>query len=168
MYWLQRTRGLALLGLMTGAGCAGNGQGLDQNGRPRGSDGSSGRPLTADLHAIQDSIFTPIRKRSRIGPSAPDGVRRDAADSFNLLTGIPSAEVPNVLQAMLGEPGNSFLISKLESSAGIVGAQMPFGGAYLPQASTDVIRQWVTNCAQMPQTVSAAWIRALRRWAARR
>ena len=128
MTWVRQTRRLVLLGLLTAAGCAGNGQGLDQNGRPIGSDGGSGGPLTADLQSIQDNIFTPICTRCHIGASAPEGLRLDAADSFNLLVGIPSAEEPNVLRVAPGDPDNSYLIRKLEGSSGIVGVQMPFGG----------------------------------------
>ncbi|HEY5101200.1 MAG TPA: Ig-like domain-containing protein [Steroidobacteraceae bacterium] len=155
MAWIRQTRRLALLGLLASAGCAGNGQGLDQNGRPVGSDGGSGAALTADLQSIQDNIFTPICTRCHIGASAPEGLRLDAADSFDLLVGISSAEEPNVLRVAPGDPDNSYLIRKLEGSSGIVGVQMPFGGPYLPQATIDVIRQWITNGAQKPQSLAA-------------
>jgi Bacterial Ig-like domain len=156
MSWIRLTRGLAWLSLLAGAGCAGNGEGLDQNGRPLGSEAGSGAPLTADLQSIQDNIFTPICTRCHIGASAPEGLRLDAADSYNLLVGVPSVEDPSVLRVMPGEPDNSYLIRKLEGSSGIVGVQMPFGGPYLPQSSIDVIRQWITNGAQRPQSLSAA------------
>jgi len=153
---MRRTRELALLGLLANAGCTGSGQGLDQNGRPIGSDASSSAPLTADLQSIQDNIFTPICTRCHVGASAPEGLRLDAADSFNLLVGVPSAEDPSVLRVMPGEPDNSYLIRKLEGSSGIVGVRMPFDGPYLPQSTIDVIRQWITNGAQKPQSLSAA------------
>jgi hypothetical protein len=162
MPWIRRTRGLALLCLFMGAGCAGNGQGLDQNGRPIGSESGSTGPLTADLQSIQDNIFTPICTRCHIGASAPEGLRLDTADSYNLLVGVPSAEDPSVLRVMPGDPDDSYLIRKLEGGPGIVGAQMPFGGPYLPQASIDVIRQWITNGAQKAASLNAALdIRAL-------
>jgi methionine-rich copper-binding protein CopC len=121
---------------------------LDQNGQPIGSEGGgSNVPLTADLQSIQDNVFTPICTRCHIGASAPEGLRLDAADSYNLLVGVPSVEVPTLLRVMPGDPDESYIILKLQGSAGIVGAQMPFGGPYLPQSTIDVIRQWITDGA---------------------
>lgn len=145
-----------MLYLLAGAGCAGNGQGLDQNGRPIGSESAAAGPLTADLQSIQDNIFTPICTRCHIGASAPEGLRLDTADSYNLLVGVPSAEDPSILRVMPGDPDASYLIRKLEGDPGIVGAQMPFGGPYLPQASIDVIRQWITNGAQKESALNVA------------
>jgi hypothetical protein len=45
-----------------------------------------------------------------------------------------------------GDPGNSYLIQKLEGTAA-AGAQMPLGRAPLPQATIDVLRQWITDGA---------------------
>src|SRR5258708_19153621 len=60
----------ALLLLGGTAGCAGNGQGLDQNGQPI-SAGGSGGPITADFHSIQNNVFTPICSKCHIGGRAP-------------------------------------------------------------------------------------------------
>jgi hypothetical protein len=148
MLWNGPPRGLALLAILAVAGCAGNGAGLDQNGQPIGSEASgSNGPLTADLQSIQDNVFTPICTRCHIGASAPEGLRLDAADSYNLLVGVPSAEVPSLLRVMPGDPDESYLVLKLQGSAGIVGGQMPLGGPYLPQSTIDAIRQWITDGA---------------------
>src|ERR1700734_375221 len=126
----------ALLIASCAAGCAGNGQGLDQNGQPiSAGGGSSGGPITADLQSIQDNIFTPICTKCHIGAGAPEGLQLDAAHSYALLVGVPSAEVPTTLRVKPGDPTNSYIIQKLQNSAGIVGAQMPFGGPYLPQST---------------------------------
>jgi hypothetical protein len=148
MLWSGRAVGLVLLACLACAGCAGNGAGLDQNGQPLGSEGSgSTAPLTADLQSIQDNVFTPICTRCHIGASAPEGLRLDAADSYSLLVGVPSAEVPSLLRVMPGDPDKSYIVLKLQGSAGIVGGQMPLGGPYLPQATIDAIRQWITDGA---------------------
>ncbi len=134
-----------VLGAITG--CAGNGKGLDQNGQPIGSGSSGAAPLTADFQSIQDNVFTPICTACHIGASAPQGLQLDAAHSYNLLVGVPSAEQSSVLRVKPGDPDNSYLVRKLEGAAGITGEQMPFGGPYLPQATIDVIRQWITDGA---------------------
>ncbi len=138
------------------AGCAGNGEGLDQNGQPISPGGSSGGPVTADFQSIQDNVFTPICSKCHIGASAPEGLQLDAAHSYNLLVGVPSAERPDLLRVNPGNPDISYMVLKIEGASGIVGAQMPFGETPLPQATIDAIRQWITNGAPKAAAASAA------------
>jgi hypothetical protein len=143
----------AALSLVGGAaGCAGNGVGLDQNGQPIG--GGGGGPITADLRSIQDNVFTPICSQCHIGASAPFGLQLDAAHSYNLLVGVPSAEQSNLLRVKPGDPDNSYMVHKIEGAAGIVGGRMPLGETPLPQATIDAIRQWIANGA--PNVPAAA------------
>lgn len=135
------------------AGCAGNGDGLDAGGRPVG-DGSGGGPLTADFASIQEHVFTPICTACHAGANAPQGLRLDSANSYDLLVGIPSNEASSVQRVKPGDPDHSYLIQKLEGRAS-VGARMPFGGPYLDQATIDVIRQWITDGAQRSSTAAA-------------
>jgi methionine-rich copper-binding protein CopC len=138
-------------------GCVGNGDGLDANGNPLGSTSTSGpAPLTADFQSIQDNVFTPICTRCHSGAGAPEGLQLDAAHSYALLVGVPSAEVPGTLRVKPGDPTDSYLIQKLQGSSGIVGAQMPFGGPYLPQSTIDVIQEWITAGAQASATATTA------------
>jgi hypothetical protein len=137
------------------SGCVGNGMGLDANGNPIGSDSSAPPPLTADFQSIQDNVFTPICTRCHIGADAPEGLQLDQAHSYALLVGVPSAEVPTVLRVKPGDPTDSYIIEKLQGSAGIVGVQMPFGGPYLPQSTIDVIKQWISNGAAAPSAAAA-------------
>jgi hypothetical protein len=136
-------------------GCAGNGNGLDANGNPL-TPGSSGiAPLSADFDSIQENIFTPICSVCHVGGGAPEGLRLDAANSYNLLVGIPSTEVPSILRVKPGDPVNSYIIQKLQGHAA-VGAQMPFGGPYLSTATIAFIQQWITNGAPPSSTAAAA------------
>lgn len=129
------------------AACAGNGVGLDANGQPLGSGSGVPPPLTADFQSIQDNVFTPICVRCHSGAGAPEGLALDAAHSYALLVGVPSNEDAGLLRVKPGVPDSSYLVLKLEGSPGIVGAQMPFGGPPLPQATIDVIRQWIISGA---------------------
>jgi hypothetical protein len=154
----MRYRAFALAVLCIAAvaitGCAGNGNGLDSNGRPPDSGGSGGRPLTADFQSIQDHVFTPVCTVCHAGASAPQGLRLDAVNSYDLLVGVPSTEVPSTLRVKAGDPDRSYLIQKLEGHAA-VGAQMPFGEPPLPAATIAVIRQWITDGAQRSATAVA-------------
>ena len=136
------------------AGCAGNGEGLDANGRPIGEGGGGGGVLTADFASIQQHVFTPICTVCHAGAGAPQGLRLDAANSYDLLVGVPSNEVPGLQRVKPGDPEASYLIQKLEGHAS-VGARMPLGGPYLEQATIDVIRQWITDGAQRSASAAA-------------
>lgn len=149
------------LAVITGlAGCAGNGDGLNSKGLPIGSSGGGGGgtgttgPFTADFQSIQDNVFTPICSPCHSGASAPKGLMLDAAHSYNLLVGVASTEVPSLDRVKAGDPDSSYIIIKLTNGAGIVGQQMPLGENPLPQATIDVIRQWITNGAP-PATAAA-------------
>jgi hypothetical protein len=149
----------ALAVITTLAGCAGNGDGLSSKGLPIGSSSGGGGgtgtgPFTADFQSIQDNVFTPICSPCHSGANAPRGLMLDAAHSYNLLVGVPSVEVPSLDRVKAGAPDNSYIIIKLTNGAGIVGSQMPLGESPLPQATIDVIRQWITNGAP-PATVAA-------------
>jgi hypothetical protein len=80
----------------------------------------------------------------------------DAAHSYNLLVGVPSAEQPSLLRVKPGDPDNSYMVRKIEGAAGILGGQMPLGETPLPQATIDAIRQWIADGAQNAATPAAS------------
>jgi hypothetical protein len=143
------------------AACSGSGAGLDANGRPLVSGGGGTGPLTADFDSIQAHVFTPICTVCHVGASAPEGLRLDSANSYSLLVGVPSTEVPSNLRVAPGDPNNSYVIEKLEGHAA-VGAQMPYGGPYLSADVIAVIRQWITDGAQRSAAPAKALVRAFR------
>jgi hypothetical protein len=150
--------GAALI-LLILAACAGNGEGLDANGRPLVPGGGDALPvLSADFDSIQANIFTPICSVCHVGGGAPEGLRLDAANSFNLLVGVPSTEVPSLMRVKPGDPDNSYIIQKLEGHAA-VGGQMPFGcptsQPCLTTSTIAFIRQWITDGAQPSATAAA-------------
>ena len=149
---------LTLVAAAALAGCAGNGQGLDANGQPIGSSGSTGggsSAITADFQSIQDNVFTPICTQCHIGAGAPQGLQLDQAHSYSLLVGVPSNEEPAVLRVKAGDPDNSYIVQKLENAASIVGKQMPLDQMPLPAATMTAIRQWIANGA-MPATAASS------------
>lgn len=102
----------------------------------------------ANFSEIQANIFVPncATTGCHLGAGAPQGLRLDDANSYGMLVGVPSSESSSTLRVAPGDPGNSYLIQKLEGSAS-VGAQMPLGAPALEQASIDVIRQWISDGA---------------------
>jgi hypothetical protein len=136
------------------AACAGNGIGLDANGRPVGQGGGDTGALTADFASIQSHVFTPICTACHAGAAAPQGLRLDATNSYALLVGVPSNEVPSLQRVRPGDPGNSYIIQKLEGHAA-VGAQMPLGGPYLDAPTIATIRQWISDGALAPPAAAS-------------
>ena len=156
MHISRRGSWAALMTVICSAGCAGNGEGLDQNGQPLSSGGTSTGAITADFQSIQDNVFTPICSKCHIGASAPEGLQLDADHSYNLLVGVPSAEQPSLLRVKPGDPDDSYMVHKIEGLPGIDGGQMPLGETPLPQATIDAIRQWITNGAPNAPAAAAA------------
>lgn len=141
------------------AACAGNGEGLDANGNPLVPGSSGPPPLSADFESIQENIFTPICSVCHAGATAPEGLRLDAADSYNLLVGVPSTEVPSLDRVKPGDPTDSYIIQKLQGHAA-VGAQMPDGcpttQPCLSASTIAFIQQWITNGAPPAAAAAAA------------
>lgn len=147
------------------AGCGGgSGEGLDSNGRPivPGSGSGGGGALTAEFQSIQDHVFTPICTACHAGGAAPQGLRLDAVNSYAMLVGVSSIEVPSVLRVAPGRPDDSYLIQKLEGYAA-VGARMPLGGPYLDAETITTIRQWITGGALQTAIAPASQRLALAR-----
>jgi hypothetical protein len=151
-----------LLALMLAAGIAagcggGSGDGADNGVPPEPPPPSSFGP---NFSEIQDQVFTPTCAVSgcHTGAAAPEGLRLDEANSFGMLVDVASSQVPSILRVAPGDPDNSYLIQKLEGTAS-VGAQMPEGGPPLPQASIDVIRQWIIDGAIDDRAPSSEAIR---------
>ena len=110
-----------------------------------GSGGVVG-PLEPNFNSIQANVFDQVCEHCHSGANAPVGLRLDAANSYANLVGVPSGERPNLRRVAPGDANNSYIIQKLEGTAGI-GERMPAGLPALPQSDINVIRQWIANGA---------------------
>jgi hypothetical protein len=138
---------LPIVAILLLAGCAGNGQGLDENGNPVGNDG--GLPVAFDptFSNIQQNVFSAICIECHVGNTAPEGMRLDPQNAFSNLVGVPSVERPDLLRVKPGDPNNSYIIQKLEGGPGIVGGQMPLNRPPLSQETINAIRLWIAQGA---------------------
>lgn len=134
------------------AACAGDGGGLDQNGRPA-SNGPT--PLLPQFESIQSNVFTPICTACHSGAAAPLGLRLDAGASYAMLVNAPGVQAPALNRVTPGNPDASYLIHKIEGIA-TAGGRMPLNGPALPAETIAVIRQWIADGAQPSATAPVA------------
>jgi hypothetical protein len=127
----------------------GTGEGLDANGRPI-EEGGANTPLAPTLASLQQNVFTPACTGCHAGAAAPQGLRLDAANSYAMLVGVPSVEVPGLLRVAPVNPEASYLVHKLDGNAA-VGARMPLGGPFLDAATIAIVRQWIAAGARREQ-----------------
>lgn len=140
----------ALAATLLIAGCAGNGDGLDENGRP--VDNSGAVPLAPTFASIQANVFTPVCTTCHAGAAAPLGLRLDAGSSYAMIVNAPSVEVPGLRRILPGDPDASYLIQKIEGRAA-GGGRMPLNLPPLPAETIAVMRQWVAQGA--PRSVAS-------------
>ena len=105
------------------------------------------------LTQVQTNVFTPLcsgchNGSNPAGGALPGSMDLRAGSSFASIVNVPSIEQSTLQRVKPGDPGNSYLIHKVEGTAGITGAQMPFGGPFLDQPTIDTIRSWITGGAQ--------------------
>jgi hypothetical protein len=67
--------------------------------------------------------------------------------SYQSLINQPSQQVNSLMRVEPGAPARSYLLMKIEGSAGIVGERMPRRAAPLPSSETERLRVWIQQGA---------------------
>jgi len=139
---------LATILSTTLAACGGGGGGGAGGGDPYVEPTPTPSTFGPNFSEIQSNVFTPTCAVSGChqGAGAPQGLRLDAVNSYGLLVGVASMEVPALMRVMPGDPTNSYIIQKLEGTAAI-GGRMPLNQPALPATSITTIRQWIADGA---------------------
>ena len=97
-----------------------------------GSGGAIG-PLAPNFDSIQANVFEPVCEHCHSGANAPAGLRLDAANSYVASSASRASSGRTCCASHRATPNNSYLIQKLEGTAG-VGERMPAG---LPAAAAE-------------------------------
>jgi len=129
--------------LITACG-GGTGEGLDENGRPISS---TQQPLVATLTSIQENVFSVncALPGCHIPAIAPFGLVLSSTElSAQTLLNTDSFERPTVKRIEPFDPGNSYIIQKIEGKSG---NRMPLGRPALSPEVIAVIRQWISEGA---------------------
>lgn len=69
--------------------------------------------------------------------------------AYNSLVNAPSLNRPGEVFVRPGDPDNSYLVKKLEGTAGITGGRMPLGSAaFLTEGQMLIVRSWIAKGAR--------------------
>jgi hypothetical protein len=99
------------------------------------STDAAGRSLCTGCHTDQGRT-----------PAGGLNLRREMA--HGALVGVRSGQRPDVMRVAAGDPGNSYLVHKLEGHPQITGQRMPrTGGPYLTDGQMMIVRRWIERGA---------------------
>jgi hypothetical protein len=134
-------RGVALAFLLTTALCL-------SCGSCNGGSISSEEALRPTLPAIQRQVFDLHCTTSGChrGPVPESRLNLEEGESYRNLVNIRSVQIGDLMRVAPNDPGESYLIRKLEGRE-IVGERMPNAGEPLPAEVIDVIREWIDSGA---------------------
>jgi hypothetical protein len=106
-------------------------------------------PPRATFATLQETIFKPLCSTASChGVAAAGGLDLSPAVAYANLVGVlaanPAAQEAGVLRVTPGDPGSSFLFSKLTGTLGPgQGLVMPRVGALMPSKQIELIRRWI-------------------------
>ena len=92
---------------------------------------SSGRPSCASCHNPNEIACRVV------------GLDLSTGGTYDSLVGVASRQKPGAVRVVPGNPGNSYLIQKIEGRADIVATRMPQRGPYLTDGQVTVLKRWI-------------------------
>jgi hypothetical protein len=95
---------------------------------------------------IQTQIFDPgcTSCHSDASHVPSGGLNLKSGSAFASLVNVPSSGLAGAVRVVPGNADNSYLVKKLEGTAGIVGLRMPRNGPpFLSDAQVKMIRDWI-------------------------
>ena len=97
-----------------------------------------------DINDVQTQIFTPTCAVSGChrGTQSPN---LRAGQAFTNIVNVPSSQVPSLFYIEPGNPGNSYLVRKIQGTGS--GSQMPFLRPPLSSSLITLVRDWVLQGA---------------------
>ncbi len=125
-------------------GCGGSvGAGTGPSGSP---------PSSITFGGVIQPLFTQncaFATGCHAGPNSQEGMDLSAGLAYANTVNVSSMQVPRLVRVQPGNSDSSYLVLKIEGSAGLVGGmgtRMPLGGS-LTQGQIDTVRTWVDGGA---------------------
>ena len=109
--------------------------------------------LAPTFSSIQKEIFNTqdpsgrlacIQCHTNIGRNPSGGLNLLEGQSYAALVGKASTGKPGAILVVAGDPGNSYLVHKLDGASSIAGVRMPRGaGPFLTAGQISIINRWI-------------------------
>ena len=106
--------------------------------------------IQKEIFSTQDSSgrLACTQCHTNVGRTPAAGLNLVEGASYGALVGRPSINKPGETFVIPGDPDNSYLVKKLEGTAGIVGLRMPRNaGPFLTEGQMLVLRRWIKEGA---------------------
>lgn len=109
--------------------------------------------LEPTFASVQSQIFesTDVAGRqacvnchTNVGRNPSGGLNLAHAVAYDQIVNVVSARKPGAMRVIPGDPENSYLVQKLQGSAGIVGVRMPQSGPpFLTDGQILILKRWI-------------------------
>ena len=144
---------------------AGNGEGLNNQGRPNfetpvvvplettpNDPPVDPNKISANLNSIQEHVFTPICSVCHGGANPAAG--QDLSSITSSITNLINVQSSNPLfkRVLPDSPEQSYLYLKIIGNAQ-AGARMPLGQSALPDEAIKAIKEWISQGALVPNNI---------------
>src|SRR5262249_60108250 len=143
-----------------GGGAGRGGSSHTGRGGGKAGDGTNRKPpppATVQFSTNIQPLFTRSCATSSAchsGPVPAQNLNLTAGQAYGNIVGVPATEVRQQLVAP-GNPGRSYLLTKVEGGPGLVQSQMPIGCPGVPQQGVcftndqiTALQTWISQCAQ--------------------
>lgn len=104
-------------------------------------------PPTVTLTELQVEVFSACtgchNGTAAAGGPLPASMNLNAGSTYASLVNVASRQQPTLQRVLPGNADNSYLVRKLEGTAGISGVRMPFGGPYFDAATITRLKAWI-------------------------
>ncbi len=134
---------------------AGNGETLDERGRPLDQPFAPGiasrygaSTFEPTYEDIALSFLEPLCADCHGGGAPSTGLDVTFERAFQEMVDVPSVQRPDLDLIEPGDPDNSYLIIKLEGGDEMLGRLMPRGRPARPPEEIEIIRTWIANGAR--------------------
>jgi hypothetical protein len=109
--------------------------------------GNAGPPAAVTLAQLQTEIFSACigchnGSAASSGP-LPGSMNLNSGSSYANVVSVPSRQQPALQRVLPGNADDSYLVRKLEGTAGITGSRMPLGGPFFDADAINRLKAWI-------------------------
>lgn len=107
------------------------------------STSTSTSSSAATFTVVQRNVLNNCRTCHNDPNAAFNGSLSLQTNAYGNLVNVAAAGKAGAVRVVPGNPDASYLVQKLEGTAGIAGGRMPLGGPFLSASQIAVVREWI-------------------------